>query len=137
MFWKKKKQIQKPQRFLKLIVPEIGVWSVLEKSYPAYKDESMEEAKRLAFYEDLEPLRDLMRTIEQKQDLILDHLNLEYKPETKKKEPAKLVEKLVLSSNIRNISELTTIAGGICPHAASSVPEGKPKKKQGRPKKKK
>lgn len=31
-------------------------------------------------------------------NLILDHLNLEYKPETEKKEPAKLVEKNVFSN---------------------------------------
>ena len=61
-------------------------------------------------------------------NLILDHLKLQYVPETETKEPAKLVEKTTVGS-------LTGEFFG-CPMYVSDTPPTKPKKKRGRPKKK-
>jgi hypothetical protein len=68
---------------------------------------------------------------QQKQiDLILKEINKEYVPETEKKEPAKLVEKSIITMN----PDWGIISGG---STDTSYPEYKPKKKVERPKKKK
>ena len=73
-----------------------------------------------------EQFREEMDEIRKRQELILDHLKLQYVPETK--EPAKLVEETTVGS-------LTGEFFG-CPMYVSDTPPTKPKKKRGRPKKK-
>lgn len=65
--------------------------------------------------------------LEQKIDLILDHLELEYEPEKNVKEPAKLEKKA------KRWIELTAFADSGGGWVSYPEPE-KPKKKKGRPK---
>lgn len=82
--------------------------------------------KRLARAEDLE-------LINTKLNLILDHLNLKYVPETKKKEPAKLVQKKDLYTELNKEwhEAACALMGG---NYGEEKPKKKTTKKRGRPK---
>lgn len=124
MFWRKKEEQKKLDRFTTLYIPIAGAFGgYRELPLPAYKHEKMETEKCLAFHEEVVEL-------EKKINLILEHLNLKYVPETEKKEPAKLVENK--SGWIATCDALCgAITGSSCTYG-----ESKPKKKRGRPKKK-
>jgi hypothetical protein len=83
----------------------------------------MKEPKRLAFHEDVQ-------LVNKKLDLILNHLKLEYVPETEKKEPAKLVQKC---GDVECTSN--TLLAELGSYRWQNFTEPK-KKKTGRPKKK-
>ena len=71
----------------------------------------------------------------QRQNLILDHLNLKYVPETETKEPAKLVEEtLSLGADFGKMYVSCGDAHRLFGTPSSSSPT--PPKKRGRPKKK-
>ena len=129
MFWNKKEQ-----KFRTLFEVTGKILALKIQGFPGYKDDAMETAKRLAFYEDLQEL-------DAKLNLILSHLKLKYVPETETKEPAKLVDKPVAYTPLSNLGNGAIIR---CPNGTgfSFTTSGltgptptKPKKK-GRPKKK-
>lgn len=66
-------------------------------------------------------IKSMMKELNTKLNLILDHLKLEYKPEKETKEPAKLVEKYDFVVN----------GIGIMGGAEGYMSDEKPKKKQG------
>ena len=96
---------------------ERSVWVI-----PMWRNEE------LATKKDMDSLRKLTALTEQKLDLILDHLKLKYVPETKTKEPAKLVEKTEWHEELYR--------DYIAPYAKAQLDKTPPKKKRGRPKKK-
>lgn len=122
MFWQKKARFYFGRDFLKYITQageykQIVLWENLESE----KKQRITEAELL----------------NEKLNLLLSHLNLEYVPETEKKEPARLIEKKPKSvfDDLEN--------GAIIKMAYSDYPdsnvwskkETKLKKKRGRPKK--
>ena len=84
----------------------------------------------LATQDQVDDIERAQKNLDTKLNLILEHLKLEYKPATEKKEPAKLVKRV---SNLIYMGDYATgLTGG------TWTPEDeKPKKKRGRPKKKK
>jgi len=87
------------------------------------------EVEKLAFHKDVIDL-------EARLNLILDHLELKYVPETETKEPARLVQKTISLEDFTT-RFLTASGGSWSSHSTTcnSTPT-KPKKKRGRPKKK-
>ena len=117
MFWNKKEET-----FRTLVEVTGKILALRIQGFPGYKDDAMETAKRLAFYEDLQEL-------DAKLNLILDHLKLKYIPETETKEPAKLVDKTVsLGINWGTLLDSMVDDAHHIPTSTS--------KKRGRPKKK-
>jgi len=119
MFWNKKEET-----FRTLVEVTGKIPALRIQGFPGYKDDAMETAKRLAFYEDLQKL-------DVKLNLILDHLKLKYVPETETKEPAKLVDNTV------SLGINWGILGKVCnPYAGTTQSVKETPKKRGRPKKK-
>ncbi len=78
-------QTEKPSRFIQIIEPGCTGLSYTEKTYPGYSDYFGVKPKRLAYHEDIDKLNE-------KFDLLLTHLKLEYVPEKDKKEFAHYIK---------------------------------------------
>jgi hypothetical protein len=98
MFWNKVNYDGLPVTLSKreVFITDLFGFKKATKRFLAYKHGN--EWKGLVGYEEYkETTEDLSKHIakvEKKMDMILDHLNLQYVPETEKKEPAKLEKKL-------------------------------------------
>jgi hypothetical protein len=129
MFWNRKKKYVEANG-LPVVLSLRGTYDFMTgrvtKGFLAYKWKDV--WCELVGYEEYKEKTDLL---ENKLDLILNHLNLEYVPETEKKEPAKLVEKLP-----RGMDILNGLYPGCIVSMTGEIKEPK-KKKAGRPKKKK
>lgn len=140
MFWKKKNTVEfdgLPVVLSRRIKKTLGLPDVIHssffdettKQFLAYK--AGNEWRGLVGYEQFRGEVDM---VNKKLDLILDHLNLEYVPETEKKEPAKLIEKkdVIMCDFYPSVK-----AALIQQFEQQETTLGKPKKKKaGRPKKK-
>jgi hypothetical protein len=99
MFWKKKNTVEFDGLPVVLSKREAFIDGFLgrtvTKRFLAYKQG--DEWRGLVGYEEYKEKTDKLSKasddIERKLDMILDHLKLQYIPETEKKEPAKLVDK--------------------------------------------
>ena len=99
MFWKKKNTVEfdglpvvlsKREAF----ITDLFGFKKVTKRFLAYKDGN--EWRGLVGYEEYKEKTDglakVSADVERKLDMILDHLGLQYIPETEKKEPARLVK---------------------------------------------
>lgn len=126
MFWNKKNTVEFAGLPVVLSIRNALNFrtGIIAKQFLAYK--TNDGWKGLVGYEQF---REEVDEVNKKVDLILKHLNLEYVRETKKREPAKLVERDTF---------IAPPAWGLIGLSSTdtSYPEYKPKKKKGRPKKK-
>lgn len=127
MFWNKKNTVEFDG--LPVVLSIRNTFNLLSgktiKQFLAYK--TQDGWKGLVGHDQF---REEVDEVNTKLDLILKHLNLEYVRETKKREPAKLVEKLSDEKSMFYNMFLDNIISG------PVAPEEPKKKKKGRPKKK-
>lgn len=134
MFWKKKNTVEFDGLPVVLsrrrVCPSVFDYlrDDIGKQFLAYKQGN--EWRGLVGYEQF---REEIDTINQKLDLVLDHLNLEYVAESEKKEPAKLVEKKEYQDLDWNQFDCITKIQAFAEKHYEPEPK---KKKRGRPKKK-